>query len=97
LTRIVVSRSIGDKCASRIGVVCDPDVFIVNIEDDDEYLVVGSDGLWDGISIEEAATILSNNFTLEDAAKCLTSTAIKNLNTIQIDDNVTTLIVKIQF
>jgi serine/threonine protein phosphatase PrpC len=59
------------------------------------YLIVGSDGLWDGMSVEEAATILSNNLTVDDAAKCLTSTAIKNLNTIQIDDNVTTLLVKI--
>lgn len=60
-SRIVVTRSIGDSCASKLGVTYQPDVYTLQLEDDDEYFILASDGLWDGLSVEQAGDILKNN------------------------------------
>lgn len=94
LRRIVVTRSIGDKCAAKIGVTCIPDVTILNLEEEDAYMILATDGLWDGLSVEEAANIVSNVENLDEGARNLTQTALKKLEILQIDDNVTALVVK---
>jgi serine/threonine protein phosphatase PrpC len=79
-----------------LGVTSDPEVFILTADSDDVYLLLASDGLWDGLSLAEAAEILSKGESVTDAASSLTQRALKNLQIQQIDDNITALLVDLK-
>ena len=58
---LAMSRAIGDQ-SLRPYVVPDPDVCVIHRSEDDEILILASDGLWDVLSNQEACSI---------ALKCL--------------------------
>ncbi|KAH7292617.1 hypothetical protein KP509_29G077800 [Ceratopteris richardii] len=60
---LAVSRSIGDRYLKRY-VISEPDVVCLERTDEDECLILASDGLWDVIDNETACNV---------ARKCLTS------------------------
>lgn len=45
-----MTRSLGDKVGSKIGVVCTPEVFRYSINEEDRAIIVASDGLWEYMS-----------------------------------------------
>ena len=47
---VALSRSIGDKCASSLGVICDPEILEFDIKINIKYIVIGSDGIWEYMS-----------------------------------------------
>lgn len=47
---LAVARSIGDIVAHEVGVSCDPEVFEKELDADDHFIVIGSDGVWDVLS-----------------------------------------------
>jgi len=56
---IAVSRSLGDKAASRLGVSHVPDVVVRRWEVTDAYIILASDGLWDTVSCKAAVRTAS--------------------------------------
>lgn len=50
---LAMSRSIGDQIAKSVGVICDPDIREINIDKDDKFIILASDGLWEFLSNEE--------------------------------------------
>lgn len=57
---LAMSRSIGDLISTRAGIVSTPDVLIHNLEPQDKFLVLASDGVWEFISNDECVQIISN-------------------------------------
>ena len=57
LPGLAMSRSIGDEKAKQIGVVYEPDLFVYNLESEHRIIIVGSDGLWNNVSYEQAIQI----------------------------------------
>ena len=51
---IAITRSLGDLIAHSIGVIADPEVTAKEIDGDDKFIVMGSDGVWDVMSSAEA-------------------------------------------
>jgi serine/threonine protein phosphatase PrpC len=47
-----MSRSFGDKLAASIGVTAKPQTLIHNIQPEDKFLVLASDGIWEFMSNE---------------------------------------------
>ena len=47
---LAVSRSIGDIVAHEVGVSCEPEIFEKELDSDDHFIVIGSDGIWDAMS-----------------------------------------------
>ena len=47
---LAVSRSIGDVVAHQVGVSCEPEIFEKELDSDDHFIVIGSDGIWDAMS-----------------------------------------------
>ena len=47
---LAVSRSIGDIVAHEVGVSCEPEIFEKELDGDDHFIVIGSDGIWDAMS-----------------------------------------------
>ena len=50
---LAMTRSLGDKVGTKIGVVCTPEVFKYNIKDEDRAFIIASDGLWEYMSNQE--------------------------------------------
>ena len=50
---LAMSRSIGDQIAKSVGVICDPDIREIDIDKDDKFIIIASDGLWEFLSNEE--------------------------------------------
>ena len=46
---LAVSRSLGDFIYKESGVVCHPDTKRHEILPDDEWILLASDGIWDGL------------------------------------------------
>ena len=65
---LAMSRSIGDFIAKKIGVVNEPEIFDYNICDDDKFIILASDGLWEVVSNEEARNIV-NKYYIENNVK----------------------------
>ncbi len=89
---LAVSRSIGDVSLQPF-VTAEPEIIEKNIEPEDEYLVLASDGLWDVMENEYVAKmVMSNSKQFLDVAKTLCSEAI----ILGSQDNVTVLVVDIK-
>ena len=57
---LAVARSIGDNVAHDVGVSCDPEVFEKELDGDDSFVVIGSDGIWDVLSSCEVVGYVFN-------------------------------------
>jgi serine/threonine protein phosphatase PrpC len=63
---LMLTRSFGDWRLKDSGVIVDPHIMRIELNDDDLYLIIASDGLWDAIKDEECKRITqSNPYTLE--------------------------------
>lgn len=51
---IAITRSLGDLIAHEIGVSAEPEVTCKDIDTEDKFIVMGSDGVWDVMSSAEA-------------------------------------------
>ena len=56
---LAMSRSIGDFIAKKIGVINEPEIFDYKICDDDKFIILASDGLWEFVSNEDARNIVN--------------------------------------
>ena len=45
--QLMLSRAFGDWELKSYGVICEPHITKINIDDDDKYIVIASDGVWD--------------------------------------------------
>jgi protein phosphatase 2C family protein 2/3 len=88
-----VSRAFGgfdaDTQSKLRGLTASPDVVKHALSDEDEFVVVACDGLWDVVSSEDAVRIVRDNIRrtndYNDAAEVLLQTALKRAS----EDNVT--------
>jgi len=44
---LAMTRAFGDDVASRVGVTCEPEILELDLEKDDKFLVLASDGVWE--------------------------------------------------
>ena len=56
---LAMSRSMGDGCGAQVGVSSIPEIKEIEINsDEDWFLIIGSDGIWEFITNEEAAELV---------------------------------------
>lgn len=87
-------RAIGDVSLQPY-ITCEPEIIESEIEPEDEYLVLASDGIWDVMSNDEVAKLVMNSSPFRDfinIGKKLCTEAIILGST----DNVTALIVDLK-
>jgi len=97
--QLAVSRAFGNYEFKELEILSsEPEIHRVSLNTDVEYLVVGSDGLYDHFSNEELISFIKNglmnnsNTTLESIVKELVEEAIDRGS----DDNITILVVKFE-
>ncbi|KAH7445215.1 hypothetical protein KP509_02G112900 [Ceratopteris richardii] len=86
---LAVSRAFGDRQWKKY-VVADPELREETINDEVEFLVLASDGLWDVVSNEEAVSMVQSIPNAQDAARKLTEEALKNGSA----DNITCIVIR---
>jgi serine/threonine protein phosphatase PrpC len=104
---LTVTRSFGDSVASRLGVLCEPEIMVhpISTKSGDFALVLASDGVWDGIPKPETVIQIIQRTVKKgkpgviaptvatEASKAIVQQAVKGLNQLQIDDNVSNVCV----
>lgn len=93
---IAMSRSLGDLVAKNLGVCFEPEVSEREINNNDMYIVLASDGLWDMLSNEEVMEIVNKyywNNNPEEAVKELIEEASRRYEDENIArDDITVII-----
>ncbi len=90
---MVVTRSLGDRCATKLGVTSEPDIFRIQLDAQDS-IILASDGLWDGVEVEETGKLALASTDATKAVSTMIQHAIKSLMQKQIDDNITIILIK---
>ena len=91
LPGLAMSRSIGDMVVSSVGVISDPEILEFNITQDDKFVVLGSDGIFEFMSNEDVVKVVVPYWKANDskgAAEALVreSTTKWKVNEEVIDD-----------
>lgn len=60
---LAMTRSIGDMAATSVGVIARPEIMVFpNLNQNDKFLVIASDGLWDRLNNQEIMTIIGTQY-----------------------------------
>lgn len=84
---LVVTRALGDSVAKRLGVLPDPDVVEIDITPNLAFVVIGSDGVFEGLTNEEAIEIVARHQDPQKASEDLTHESLAAMERIEIDDS----------
>ena len=101
LVGLAMSRSLGDHNMKNVGVIANPVITHHKVTDQDEFLVLASDGVWEFISSEEGVRIvgdcLERGLTASEASIQLIRHAIKLWKNIEGDyrDDITAIVVRL--
>ena len=91
---LAMSRSLGDGMAKKLGVLGEPDIYEYVIGEEDKFVIVASDGVWEYLSNEDVMNIvkevyLDSDDKAEEACELLVKNATdawKRENSNTIDD-----------
>lgn len=65
-----MSRSFGDMVAAKVGCISTPEIFEFNLDENDKFLIVASDGVWEFISSKECVEIIKKYYLDNDITSC---------------------------
>ena len=88
---LILTRSIGDIQMKKYGVIPTPNLFSQPIYDNDLYVVLASDGLWDVVEYEDILKISKEKISCFEFAKKL----IKLAKDRDTRDNVSCIVIKL--
>lgn len=67
---LAMSRSFGDKLAASVGTTCEPEIIEYTFTNDDKFLIVASDGVWEFITSSEIVDLIKDFYLRGDAKGC---------------------------
>lgn len=73
-----MTRSIGDESAAKIGVIYEPELFTYELGNEHRIIIVGSDGLWNYMTNDEAIKIAAKIYDGGGKAEEATNNLIEN-------------------
>jgi serine/threonine protein phosphatase PrpC len=97
---LAMSRSIGDRIATKAGVIAEPEIMDLELNEEDKFIVIGSDGLWEFLSNEQVVDIVTPFYQknqLEAACNSLVKAAVERWN--QLDsmvDDITCIVISLK-
>jgi serine/threonine protein phosphatase PrpC len=91
--QLILSRALGDHSLKNCGVICTPYVNKHTICENDFYVLIASDGVWDVIKEEDLVNIFSNNSCMNtnQLAGLIVSTALE----LESKDNISCILIKL--
>lgn len=86
---LMVSRALGDRAVKRY-ISATPDVATHQLSDEDDFIILASDGLWDVVTSKNAVSLVQTTVRVPDlAAKRLVAKALE----LGSDDNISVIVV----
>eukprot|EP00826_Nyctotherus_ovalis_P007409 TRINITY_DN11849_c0_g1_i1.p1 TRINITY_DN11849_c0_g1~~TRINITY_DN11849_c0_g1_i1.p1 ORF type:complete len:436 (+),score=51.75 TRINITY_DN11849_c0_g1_i1:438-1745(+) len=55
---LAMTRAIGDLAASEVGIIPDPEIFVTDLNVNDKFAIIGSDGVWESLTNQEAVELV---------------------------------------
>ena len=81
LPGLAMSRSIGDEKAKKLGVTYEPELFKYDLSNEHRIIIIGSDGLWNNISYDEAIQIAGKIYDEGKKVEEAVNTLVENAKT----------------
>ncbi|XP_047317264.1 probable protein phosphatase 2C 52 [Impatiens glandulifera] len=78
---LAMARAFGDFCLKDYGVISTPEFYHRVLNEQDEFVVLASDGVWDVLSNEEVANIVASVPNRSSAAKTVVESAAREWKT----------------
>ena len=99
---LAMTRSIGDTLMSEYGVIPEPEVSHMQLNDDDSFLVVASDGIWEFLTNDEVVRLVGKmrgeRAKPRDTAKVLVQEAVRRWRQRErVVDDITAVVVYFNF
>ena len=63
---LAMSRSFGDEILHRVGVIVDPEILEYFFVEEDKFIVIASDGIWEFMSSDEVVNIVKDYYNKND-------------------------------
>jgi len=97
---LACARAMGDTLyygPNRSGVIAEPEVASYRLDQNDKHIIIGSDGLWDRLSSQEAVEIVRSCPSVEHASERLTQLARERWRRHgPVADDITAVVVSFQ-
>ncbi|EGR27828.1 protein phosphatase 2c, putative, partial [Ichthyophthirius multifiliis] len=77
---LAMSRSLGDKAGREVGVISEPEIVKFDIGEDDKFIVIASDGVWEFLSNDEVCKIVQSYYktnNINGAAESIIKQSVK--------------------
>lgn len=68
---LAMSRSFGDMVAASVGCISSPEIFEFKLSEEDKFLIVASDGVWEFITSNECINIIKDYYIKNDPQGCV--------------------------
>ena len=68
---LAMSRSYGDEIAPSVGTISEPEIEEYDITNDDKFIIIASDGIWEFISSQECVNFIKDFYYKKDLKGCL--------------------------
>ena len=65
-----MTRSFGDRIAQTVGVISEPEIKEYTFNENDKFMLIASDGIWEFISSEECMGIIKSFYEKEQMKEC---------------------------
>ena len=94
---LAMTRSFGDHAAAEVGCIAEPEILEMNMTEDDKFLVIASDGVWEFLENDEVVKIIEphyKNNSAEKAAEALIKESLKKWKQEEnVVDDITCIII----
>ncbi|EOA34224.1 hypothetical protein CARUB_v10021735mg [Capsella rubella] len=75
---LAMARAFGDFCLKDYGLISIPDISYRRLTEQDQFIIIASDGVWDVLSNKEAVDIVASAPSRSTAARALVDTAVRS-------------------
>ncbi|GJY64020.1 probable protein phosphatase 2C 33 [Tanacetum coccineum] len=87
---LAMARAFGDFCLKDFGLISVPDIFYRRLTENDQFVVLATDGIWDVLTNKEVVDIVSSAETRSCAARAVVESAVRSWKirypTSKVDD-----------
>nr|XP_043615117.1 probable protein phosphatase 2C 33 [Erigeron canadensis] len=74
---LAMARAFGDFCLKDFGLISVPDIFYRHLTEDDQFVVLATDGIWDVLTNKDVVNIVASAETRSCAAQAVVESAVR--------------------
>ena len=67
---LAMTRSFGDRVAATVGVMSEPEIKEFDFDENDKFMIIASDGIWEFISSQECVNMIKDFYDKNDLKGC---------------------------